>query len=143
MIEINNQTKKAVDRELIKKIARMFLRRYGLTDKTLSIAIVGDAAIRRLNRKYLDKDETTDVLAFPGENEFFGEIIINYRQVEKQAQDYSVSTAEELGFILVHGLYHLLGHEDKTERGREKMSVLGKDFLSAIKPKARKSADNK
>jgi len=114
------------------KIAEKFLAKHKLTKKTVSIALVGDSAIRRLNRCYLRQDRVTDVMAFKGEDDYLGEIVIGYRQVKRQARYYSGRTSAELAVVLVHGLFHLLGHEDKSPAGRVIMEELGDKFLKKV-----------
>lgn len=133
MVEINNRTKFKIDLNLIKKVAKKFLRIYKKVGYEVSIAFVGDKTIRSLNKAYRGEDKTTDVLAFPGEDEFLGEIVINYAQIKKQAKLYSSGAKEELIFILTHGLLHLLGHSDKSASGKKKMERLGKKFVENLK----------
>src|SRR3989339_280720 len=75
------------------------------------------------------------VLGFSEEENktYLGEVLINYNQIKRQAKKYSSSIKEELLFILVHGLLHLLGYEDDTEKGREKMNALADNFFKNIK----------
>ncbi|MFC1678104.1 rRNA maturation RNase YbeY [Patescibacteria group bacterium] len=128
-IEVNNITRSRIDLSLIKKVTQAFLKNYKIKNKEVSIALVGDKRIKDLNKAYRSKDQVTDVLAFPGEDEFLGEIIINYAQIKRQAKKFSKCTREELIFILVHGLLHLLGYTDKTENDREKMLKLAENFI--------------
>jgi len=142
MIEINNKTKSKIDARLVKGVARKFLTYYNKESSELSIAFVGDKTIRGLNKAYRGIDKTTDVLAFSGEDKFLGEIIINYPQVKKQAphqrcgagqaKKFNNSIRQELIFILTHGLLHLLGYDDKTEKGRKEMEDIGEEFIKAI-----------
>ena len=129
MIEINNKTRSKIDLELVKKTAEKFLKYYKLKKKEVSIAFVGDTTIKELNKQYRDQDNITDVLAFCGEDDCLGEIVIDYAQIKRQAKRFSNSVKEELVFILVHGLLHLLGHEDKTEKGKKNMERLGEEFI--------------
>lgn len=133
MIEINNKTKSKINLALIKKTVENFLQIYGKKNFDISIAFVGDAAMRVLNKKYRKKDQATDVLSFSGEGNFLGEIIIDYAQIKRQAKVYKNNIKDELVFILVHGLLHLLGFNDKTERGRVEMEKMGKEFINKIK----------
>lgn len=131
MIEINNKTKQAVNVGLAIRAGEKFLRHYGLAGRNVSVAFVGDAVIRRLNRIYRGSDRVTDVLAFgagDGEN-FLGEIIINYAQIRRQAKKYRHSVKKELMFILVHGFLHLAGYDDGTEKDRLLMIKLGEEFI--------------
>jgi probable rRNA maturation factor len=150
MVEVNNKTRSRIDLKLVKKVARNFLKYYntkrrltaipsGKSNRTnvnnieVSIALVGDKTMRRLNKTYRGRKEDTDVLVFPGEDDFLGEIIINWAQIKKQAKRYSPNIEKELVFVLVHGLLHLLGYEDKMEKGRKEMERQGKEFISKLK----------
>jgi probable rRNA maturation factor len=130
MIEINNKTKNKIDLKLVEGVAAKFLKKYKKTKHEVSIAFIGDAEMKKLNKIYRGIDKPTDVLAFPGEEKgFLGEIVIDYAQIKRQAKLYSGSVREELVFILVHGLLHLLGYDDETEKGREAMAKMGKKFI--------------
>ncbi len=134
MIEINNKTRRVIGEALLKSVAEKFFARHGIKDKDLSIALVGDATMRRLNKQCLGADRTTDVLAFPGrEKNDYGEIILCRPQIERQAKRYAGSAERELIFVLVHGLLHLLGFSDKTARQKERMNALTEEFLAALK----------
>lgn len=132
MIEVNNRTRSTINIKLVRQVTEKFLKHYKLGNKEVSIAFVGDTTIKRLNRDYLGKYRVTDVMAFPGENKDFGEIIIDYTQIKRQAKGYSGSIKEELIFILVHGLFHLLGYEDKNKKGKAEMERLGKEFINNV-----------
>jgi probable rRNA maturation factor len=67
-----------------------------------------------------------------GEKDFLGEIVINYSQIKKQAKKYSNTIAQELIFILVHGLLHLIGYQDHTEKGIKEMEKLTYSFINNI-----------
>jgi len=132
MVEINNKTRSKIDLGLVRKTTEKFLKYYKLKGKEVSIAFVGDKTIKKLNKKYRGKDNVTDVLAFVGENNYLGEIVIDYAQIKRQAKRFSGGVKEELIFILVHGLLHLLGYEDETERGKKKMERLGEEFINNV-----------
>ncbi len=132
MIEVNNKTKAKIDVKLIKKITEKFFAYYKIKNKNLSIAFVGDTVMTRLNNDYRNKNQPTDILSFAGEGDDFGEIIIDYTQIKRQASKFSKSVNEELIFILVHGLLHLLGYEDESERGRKEMDKVGKKVCKIL-----------
>jgi rRNA maturation RNase YbeY len=135
MVEINNQTKNKVDLRLIERISEEFLKSRRKAGHELSIAIIGDAAMRKINRERRRIDKPTDVLSFRGEGKFFGEIILDYSQVKRQARELKKSAGDELVFILVHGLLHLAGYDDRTEKERLKMIRLGEKFIRKLKVK--------
>jgi probable rRNA maturation factor len=129
LIGINNKTKSNIDLNLVEQTAKKFLLSKKLKNKEISIAFVGDQTIRNINKKYRHIDKVTDVLSFNGENNFLGEIIINYRQIKRQAKKYKKTLKQELIFILVHGLLHLIGYNDHTEDERKRMVKLGENFI--------------
>ena len=144
MIEINNKTRSNINSRLVKKTTEIFLKKYKQAGHGVSIAFVGDTTMRRLNKIYLGKDTITDVLAFSDidsrgmasgleEDKSLGEVIINYTQIKRQAKRYSKSVQDELVFILVHGLLHLLGYDDSTEGEKEEMERLGKGFIEKLR----------
>jgi len=133
MIEVNNKTRQKIDISLIKQVTARFLKQYNKQKFDVSIAFVSDQTIRRLNYQYRKINKTTDVLAFPGEENFLGEIIINCIQVKRQARKFSNSYEQELVYILVHGLLHLLGYNDTTEKERLKMEELAKKYIKNYK----------
>ncbi len=132
MININNKTKGKINLSLVKKVANKFLENYKLLNKEVSIAFVSETRTKELNKRYRGIDKVTDVLSFSGEDNFFGEIVINYAQIKKQAKKFNNSSEEELVFILVHGLLHLLGYEDETETEQREMKKLGEKFIKSI-----------
>ena len=132
MIEINNRTKARINKKLVKTVAEKFAAKYKIKNKEVSIAFVSDSEIKKLNKQYRHKNEVTDVLSFDGEGDFFGEILIDYAQIKRQAKESSKEIDEELVFILVHGLLHLVGYDDEKEKGRVEMVRLGERFIKKI-----------
>ncbi len=128
MIEINNKTRSKINIALVKHVAEKFLNYYKI-NKNISIAFVGDTVIKKLNKNYRGKDKITDILSFDGEGEDLGEIVINYMQIKRQSQKYSKTVQDELVFILVHGLLHLIGYDDQTEKTRKVIIKKGEDFI--------------
>lgn len=136
MIEINNTTKKKINQAAAKRLASVFLSTHGQSGKDLSIAIVGPARMRTLNRRYRGLDRPTDVLSFSGSGKDLGEIIINYEEVEKAGKYLEVFGALKTPryiflFLLVHGLLHLVGYNDERETDRLEMLRLGEEFLAS------------
>ncbi len=151
MLEIHNFTQNEIDEKFFQRLAENVLKRVKIKDKTeISLAIVGDGRMRRLNKIYCGKNRVTDVLsfgdksvmsylnkAFPrlkkGEDQKFveppdgikrlGEIVICYPQAKKQAKRMSHSLEKELTVLLIHGILHLLGYE------HEEMGKIEKDIL--------------
>ncbi|MBD3291822.1 MAG: rRNA maturation RNase YbeY [Armatimonadia bacterium] len=99
----------------------------------ISIAIVDDARIRELNRSYLGRDTTTDVIAFEAEDEpdrRAGEVIVSAETALRQADEYGHSHQRELCLLVAHGVLHVLGYEDYDEGARARMLELGERALA-------------
>ena len=133
MIEVSNKTKSKIELKTVIKTAERFLQVYKKKRYELSIVFVGDRVIRKLNNNYRKIDKITDILTFEGEELFLGEIIIDYQQIKRQSKKFSGSVKKELIFILVHGLLHLIGYDDKTEKDRERMIRMGEEFIGKHK----------
>lgn len=134
LIEVNNRTRSKVDELKIKKIIEKFVFVYKIRKQEISIAFIGDKRMRDLNKLYRRKDRVTDILTFDGDGDFFGEIIIDLAQIKRQAKIYSCNSfKKELYFILVHGLLHLVGYNDDTEKKRLNMIMLGEKFIEKNK----------
>lgn len=88
-------------------------------DIHISVRIAGDAEIKKLNKKFRQKDYATDVLSFNIDEKmedgsyYLGDIIVNREQAERQAAQYSNDLAHEIAELVEHGVLHLLGvHHD-------------------------------
>lgn len=133
-IEINNLTQEKIDLNLVKKIINVFSRAYKINkNQEISLAFVSGAEIKKLNNAYRGLNQATDVLSFAGEGNFLGELVINYSQIKRQAGSFKNSARRELIFILAHGLLHLIGYDDKTEKDRLKMIKMGEEFIRKLK----------
>ncbi len=89
----------------------------------MSITIVSDEEIQRINREYRDTDRVTDVISFaiedgeddlpdvPGLPENIGDLFIDPDKVRAQSVDYGHSFERELGYTVVHGFLHLNGYD--------------------------------
>jgi probable rRNA maturation factor len=92
----------------------------------VSVVFVGSRFIRRINRRYLQHDYVTDVIAFPlGEGKgspLEGEMYVNLDRAKSQAREFKVPIAEETRRLLIHGTLHLLGYTDSTSGTKAKMT---------------------
>ena len=122
---------------LLRRRARAFLKALKLSECELSISLVGDAQIRRLNRTWRKKDKATDVLSFPAGDWLgagrrpLGDVVISLATTRRAARDDGHSVEDELSRYLAHGLLHLLGHDhhrkaDAAKMARAEAKLLGK-----------------
>lgn len=98
------------------------------------VTLVDDPAIKRLNARYLGARQATDVLAFqleaPGPSRLLGEIVISAETAARQARRVGVPLARELDLLLVHGLLHLVGYDDRDPREARLMHERAREILS-------------
>ncbi len=91
----------------------------------INIVLISDEFITQIHEEYLKKKMPTDVISFnlseDFEDYFEGEIYISIDRAQDQANTYNVSLTCELYRLIAHGILHLLGFDDTTEKEREIM----------------------
>ncbi len=132
MVEINNASGAPVKKNAISRAVGYFLDKYGLSGKEVSIAFVKAEDMKRINREHRGIDSRTDVLAFVGENDMLGEIIMDYGMIRRQAREDGKEPGDELYFVLFHGLLHLAGYDDENEEDRHEMIRIGQSLLDGF-----------
>jgi probable rRNA maturation factor len=103
----------------IRASLRKLLSLTGQQNAEVSVLLVGDKAMRSLNRRYRGKDRTTDVLSFPlREGRFtriqphiLGDIVLSLPAAARQAKAAGEPCHAEIVRLLVHGYLHLLGYD--------------------------------
>lgn len=97
------------------------LPRYGvrekLSRKELTLVFLDTGPARRLNRQYRRKNYATDVLSFVASDpDSLGELVLCPQVIARQAREHGLSFRQELAYLVLHGLLHLLGFEHETDR---------------------------
>ncbi|MFO0817508.1 MAG: rRNA maturation RNase YbeY [Pirellulales bacterium] len=117
-VAINNaQTSLPVARKRVIEAVRAILKGEGVERGEVSIAIVDDPTIHRLNRQYLAHDYPTDVLSFVLDSSdeprsLEGEVIVSADTAIRSAESYGWQAEDELLLYVVHGTLHLAGYDD-------------------------------
>ena len=90
----------------------------------LTYAFFNDEDLKKINIKYLNHDYYTDVISFKdsSDEKVGGDIAISVDRVVENAKHFNVSFDEELRRVMVHGLLHFLGFNDKTKEDKLKMT---------------------
>ena len=118
----------------------MILREEGCRKKgSLSVVLVDDGTIQKLNRRFLKRDRPTDVIAFPledGYGDVWGEVYVSVDRAQEQASEYGVSFLDELSRLIVHGVLHLVGFGDGDEGSRKRMKEREDYYLSLLRRKS-------
>ena len=144
-------------RALMQRCADAAAAAEGVEEKTaVFVSIVGDEEIREINRSQRGKDMSTDVLSFPTVNYpagqtagscarllrreydpelgacLLGDIVISMDHVRAQAAEYGHSEQREGGYLLTHGLFHLMGYDHMTEEDKPVMRAMEEKSLASI-----------
>jgi probable rRNA maturation factor len=123
---------------LARRPLESFLRRVkselGLQEAGLTVCLVSDAEIARMNETFRKKKGPTDVLSFPmlarqrpvrlrrgsksaRPGEYLGDIAISPATAKRYAKKYGRKLSSELHVLILHGVLHLLGYDHETDRG--------------------------
>jgi len=116
----NLQRKVKVDVKSLRQKIKKALEVSGLKFRKVGIILVSDKKIVFYNRKFLEREGITDVISFrlgPGE----GDILISAERAKSQAKEYRHPLEKELLILAIHGLLHLSGYDDRTEKERRRM----------------------
>ena len=111
--------------------ARRFLAALDRDRSELSVLVVGDAAIRKLNAAWRGKDRATDVLSFPaaGKGPLLGDVVISLDTAVRAAREERRALGAELDRYLAHGLLHLLGHDHEASAAAARRMAAAEDAL--------------
>ena len=91
--------------------------------QNLNFLIVDDKRMIHFNKTYLNHDYSTDIITFDNsENKkISGDIVISIERVKENSKKYKVKLEDELRRVMVHGLLHLLGYDDKNEKEKKRI----------------------
>ena len=131
-----------VEADLIKRAALATLIHQGTPPAEVTVVVSDDAALQDLNNRFRGVDRPTDVLAFPnqpsplGDSEgpplYLGDVIVSYTRAVEQASQAGHSVMAELQLLVVHGVLHLLGHDDQPGTERDLMWTAQETILSSL-----------
>ena len=124
----------------VRHSGRRLLEVLRLAEAELSVMLVDDRTMRRLNRRYRGRDRTTDVLSFPQAEGpagapagLLGDVVISVPATRRQARERGVRLAEEGDRLLVHGVLHLLGYDhERSEPDARRMRRRERDLTRAL-----------
>jgi probable rRNA maturation factor len=128
---------------VVRNAALLALRWAGRPAGRACILLTRDGEIRSLNLRFRRKDAATDVLSFPSgatpaSEDYLGDVVISVEAASRGAAEAGWRVAEELQFLVIHGILHLLGHDHERDRGemnrlqnRIARRILGRDVPEA------------
>ena len=108
----------------------------------VSVVFTDNKAIRELNRRFRNIDNSTDVLSFPMYNSWrewpatgqalIGDIVVSVEQAISQSETYGHSLERELGFLTAHSMLHLMGYDHMIPEKEEEMCALQEEILKGV-----------
>ncbi|MGH7783735.1 MAG: rRNA maturation RNase YbeY, partial [Candidatus Binatia bacterium] len=123
----------------LKKIALAILDLVGEKNTELSVALIGDREMQRLNAQYRGKDYPTDVLSFPVDASvallppLLGDVIISVDKATAQARERRRTLEDEMIELLIHGIVHLMGYDhERSAKDAKIMTRLEKKILGQL-----------
>ena len=125
----------AIDQELIRRWVVAVASSYGRTTGDVAYVFVDDEEILRINRKFLQHDYYTDIITFDAgtPTHVAGDLIISLDTVRSNAEGLAVPYERELHRVIIHGILHLCGLNDKGPGEREIMEAAEDRALSLLK----------
>jgi probable rRNA maturation factor len=131
---VNRQRAARLARPPLESFLRRVRNELGLEEDSLTVCLVSDAEIARMNEKFRKKKGPTDVLSFPTvarrrparvrwgsrtvkPDEYLGDIVISPATARRYAKKHERKLSSELQVLILHGVLHLLGYDHETDRG--------------------------
>lgn len=133
---LNQQREVRVAKRPLESFLRRVKRELGLKHSNMTVCLVSDRAMAKLNQKFRKKKGPTDVLSFPtvskgrpvgivrgsraprsGGQEYLGDIAISPATARRYAKKHNRSLPNELRVLILHGVLHLLGYDHETDQG--------------------------
>lgn len=138
----NKQKHHKIFKSKIRVTLNKLLKCLNCQNMEVSISFVDDIIIRELNNQYLNRNKSTNVLSFPlQEGEFseinpgiLGDIVISTETAARDAIKGQLTFYQEIDFLIIHGLLHLLGynHENTSRAEVNKMQNMEKLLFKII-----------
>ncbi len=115
-VSITSESRYKFDRKMVREVVNTTLMAHGVTgDVEVGVGMVGERKMKLLHKKYMETEETTDVLSFPIGDRYpdgrliMGDIVVCYPVAVKQAMENNRRVDEEIAFLVEHSCLHLLG----------------------------------
>jgi probable rRNA maturation factor len=143
-ISITNRQKTwKIDLRRVRRNLKRLQKNLNCENAEISLLLVDDEQIREINRTYMKRDQPTNVISFAmTEGEFgyinpqtIGDIIISVETAFRDAAAANIDYMDELEFLLIHGLLHLLGynHEETSTDEAEKMKARERELFLLLR----------
>lgn len=133
-IEFNFPAKVSLSKRAeLKKFIELIFRKEKKKAGNISYVFCSDDYLLDINRSYLNHDYYTDIITFdlsePGSGIIDGEIYISVDTIRENAKRFKTSITKELHRVIFHGILHLCGYSDKTQKDQLLMTTKEDHYL--------------
>ena len=126
--------------EMLRLVRHVLDREGAVGVWAVAVVLTDDDRLRALHRKFMGIDTETDVMTFPAAGApgttgptRGGDIVVSIERVAVQGPAFGLSVADEVLFLVVHGMLHLLGWDDRADDDRAGMMQRQTDLLSGFR----------
>ena len=133
--QINNLSKqKKLDLDKLEKLVNTICARFHIKNAVVDISIVESEEIKKLNKKFLNRSQTTDCISFDLSDDDTNTpklftIIVNAQKASEEAKARKHTTQAEIALYITHGILHNLGFDDSTPAKAQKMHQTEDEIL--------------
>ena len=109
------------EKERIRKWIENTIKKEGKKGETINVILTSNSNMLSLNKKYLKRNYITDIIAFNynRENIISGDLFLNPDTIKRNAKKYKTKLTEEIKRVIIHGVLHLIGYDDKKEEEKK------------------------
>jgi len=139
----NRQKKETIDAGRLRRSLKRLLKELQRENNEINVILVDDEQIQTINREYLDRDRPTNVISFAMTEgvggalhpEILGDIVISVETAARDAATGDLALMEEMEFLMIHGLLHLIGynHEKCSQKETERMKKKERELFFMLR----------
>tara|TARA_B100000900_G_C20367267_1_gene628856 strand:- start:336 stop:752 length:417 start_codon:yes stop_codon:yes gene_type:complete len=102
--------------------------------KEINFIFCNDNYLQKINEKYLQHTELTDVITFDHsqKEKLIGDIYISTERVKENASKFNTTFKSEIARVMIHGILHLIGYDDKSKIEKKRMREMENKFLKMV-----------
>lgn len=147
MVQVISKSKINLNVRKLTSVLNEVVKKVGFENKIISLSLVNDSEIQKINKVYRKKDMATDVISYKvdeddfivgGKEPVFGEIVISYETAREQAKELQTSFLDRVIVLFIHGLVHVLGYDHEKSVAEAKKMVNQEERLIRFVKKIKK-----
>ncbi len=121
--------------KIVREACNAALAEVKIDNPEITVLLADDAFIRDLNKTYRGKNKATNVLAFSGDDEHLGDLVLAIETIEREAAEQGKSFRDHVKHLLVHGTLHLFGFDHERKKDAARMEALEIKILKNLNVK--------